>query len=66
VRLVELESNHKLLYSDNCFPLVPGKDKIIELSRSGFTCNREKHEKKTTAKEGKRVFSYQNLRVRES
>lgn len=31
-RLIELESNHKLLYSDNYFPIVPGKDKLIEVS----------------------------------
>jgi len=30
VRMVELESNQKLLYSDDYFPLVPGKAKIIE------------------------------------
>jgi beta-mannosidase len=32
VRLVELESNHKLLYTDNYFPLIQGKDKVVELS----------------------------------
>jgi beta-mannosidase len=31
-RLIELESNHKLLYSDNYFPVVPGRDKLIEVS----------------------------------
>jgi hypothetical protein len=31
VRLVELESNEKLLYTDNYFPLVPGKGKMIDL-----------------------------------
>jgi beta-mannosidase len=31
-RLIELESNHKLLYSDNYFPIVPGRDKVIEVS----------------------------------
>jgi hypothetical protein len=30
---------------------------------SGLTFNHETHEKKTTAKEGKRVFSHQNLCV---
>jgi beta-mannosidase len=30
VRLVELESNHKLLFSDDYFPLAPGRDKIVE------------------------------------
>jgi beta-mannosidase len=31
-RLIELESNHKLLYSDDYFPLIPGKDKTITVS----------------------------------
>jgi beta-mannosidase len=31
-RLVELESGHKLLYSDNYFPLVPGTGKTVEVS----------------------------------
>jgi beta-mannosidase len=30
VRMVELESNQKLLYSDNYFPLIPEKPKTIE------------------------------------
>ena len=30
VRMVELESNQKLLYSDDYFPLIPGKPKTIE------------------------------------
>jgi beta-mannosidase len=32
VRMVELESNHKLLLSDDYFPMIPGKAKVIELS----------------------------------
>jgi beta-mannosidase len=32
VRLIELESSHKLLYTDNYFPIVPGKGKIIDVS----------------------------------
>jgi beta-mannosidase len=32
VRLVELESSQKLLFSDDYFPLVPGVDKTIEVS----------------------------------
>jgi len=37
-RLVELESNHKMLWSDDYFPLVNGHDKVIEaalLERTG-------------------------------
>ena len=30
VRMVELESNQKILYSDDYFPLIPGKPKTIE------------------------------------
>jgi beta-mannosidase len=30
VRLVELESNHKLLYTDDYFPMINGKKKVIE------------------------------------
>jgi len=30
VRMIKLESNQKLLFSDNYFPMVPGKSKIIE------------------------------------
>jgi len=32
VRMVELESNQKLLYSDDYFPMIPGKPKTIEAS----------------------------------
>ena len=32
VRMVELESNQKLLYSDDYFPLIPEKPRIIEAS----------------------------------
>jgi hypothetical protein len=30
--MVELESNQKLLYSDDYFPMIPGKPKTIEAS----------------------------------
>ncbi|GHV90470.1 beta-mannosidase [Spirochaetia bacterium] len=29
-RLIELESNHKLLYTDDYFPMINGKEKVIE------------------------------------
>jgi hypothetical protein len=32
VRMVELESNQKLLFSDDYFPMVPGKTRVIEVS----------------------------------
>ncbi|GHU55125.1 beta-mannosidase [Spirochaetia bacterium] len=30
VRLIELESNHKLLFTDNYFPMINSKEKVIE------------------------------------
>jgi beta-mannosidase len=30
VRLIELESNHKLLFTDDYFPMINGKEKVIE------------------------------------
>jgi beta-mannosidase len=32
VRMVELESNHKLLFSDDYFPMIAGKPRVIEAS----------------------------------
>jgi hypothetical protein len=32
VRMVELESNQKLLFSDDYFPLIPEKTRVIEVS----------------------------------
>jgi beta-mannosidase len=40
IRLVELESNHKLLYSDDYFPMIPKKSKVIEASLLEKTGNK--------------------------
>jgi beta-mannosidase len=43
IRLVELESNHKLLFSDDYFPMIPEKGKIIEASLLEKTGNKQPH-----------------------
>jgi hypothetical protein len=40
VRMVELESNQKLLYSDDYFPLIPEKAKVIDVSLLEKTSNK--------------------------
>jgi len=39
MQMVALESNHKILCSDNYFPLIPGESKIIKIELIDKTCD---------------------------